>query len=195
MKAVHYYLQTSVLTAVFLLSPAWAANAANPEIPNFHQVTDLIYRGGQPTDEGWKSLAKLGIKTVIDLRRPGEHSTELEEKAVKAAGMRYVNIPMEGIVAPPEEKITQALSLLRAGKPVFVHCRQGRDRTGTVIACYRIAHQGWQNQRALKEAKSHGMHWFEVGMKSYVMSFQAPVQRAEVKTALAPAAVVPGSAP
>ena len=156
--------------------PVWAAGADAQGIPNFHQVNKNLFRGGQPTGEGWKHLAKLGVKTVIDLRRENEkgtHSIKAESRAVEAAGMRYVSIPMQGIVAPSEEQISKAMSLLESGEPVFVHCREGKDRTGTVIACYRIKNEGWQNHRALKEAKARGMHWVEIGMKSYISSYRA----------------------
>src|SRR5450432_3025944 len=54
-------------------------------IPNFHQVNERLYRGAQPADSGWDSLAKLGVKVVIDLRRDGEegHSIAAEAHAVQ----------------------------------------------------------------------------------------------------------------
>jgi protein tyrosine/serine phosphatase len=55
---------------------------------------------------------------------------------------------------------------------VFVHCRRGKDRTGTVIACYRIQHDGWDNRHALEEAKEHGMSSFERAMRAYILSFK-----------------------
>jgi tyrosine-protein phosphatase SIW14 len=150
----------------------WGAEIQMPGIPNFHQVNDRVYRGAQPTEEGWKSLAKLGVKTVIDLCREGEHSSESEARAVQAAGMRYVSVPMNGYIAPSDEQVAKVLQLLNSGEPVFVHCKLGRDRTGTVIACYRIKHEGWQNEKALQEAKSYGLHPLEFGMKRYVLAFQ-----------------------
>jgi protein tyrosine phosphatase (PTP) superfamily phosphohydrolase (DUF442 family) len=122
--------------------------------------------------DAWPSLAKLGVKTVIDLRLTDEHSTTEEARAVAAAGMRYVSVPMKGVVAPTHEQIAKVLKLLDSQDPVFVHCRRGADRTGTVIACYRIAHDGWGNQQALAEAKSLGMAWTQLGLKSYIKSFQ-----------------------
>ncbi|HYL38869.1 MAG TPA: tyrosine-protein phosphatase [Bryobacteraceae bacterium] len=156
------------------LTPAWGAEPTAPGVPNFHQVNDRIFRGGQPADGGWKSLADLGIKLVVDLRPPSEHPTGREEQAVQAAGMRYVNMPMKGLRAPSDQEIAQALAILESSSqtPIFVHCRRGSDRTGTVIACYRIAHDHWPNGKALQEALSHGMSRIERGMQHYVLNFK-----------------------
>ena len=69
-------------------------------VPNFHQVDEHVYRGAQPRGEGFASLAKIGIRTVIDLR--GEHS---EEDAVQSAGMRYVRLPWREFKAPTDSQI------------------------------------------------------------------------------------------
>jgi tyrosine-protein phosphatase SIW14 len=143
-----------------------------PSIPNFHQVNDHVFRGAQPAADAWQALAKLGVKTVIDLRRPDEHSTDAEAQAVTAAGMKYFNFPMKGVVAPSDEQVSKILAMLDSKEPVFIHCKRGADRTGAVIACYRIARDGWQHKQALSEAKSLGMSWTQVGLKRYVMSFQ-----------------------
>ena len=160
--------------------PAWAANA-NVEaagIPNFHQVNEHVYRGAQPTDDGWHSLAQLGVKTVIDLRRKGEHSTPSEQKAVEAAGMHYINVPMNGVMAPSDADVSKVLAILNSSEPVFVHCKEGKDRTGTVIAVYRMLHDHWENDKALQEAESYGMHWVEFGMKRYIATYRVSTQNA-----------------
>jgi protein tyrosine phosphatase (PTP) superfamily phosphohydrolase (DUF442 family) len=120
-------------------------------------------------------LERLGVKTVIDLRQQGEHSVKAEQRVVEAASMDYFSVPMKGFVAPTDESISKVLAVLQSSDagPVFVHCRQGVDWTGAVIACYRIAHDGWRNQAALDEAKSYGMHRVEVGLKRYVLRFSS----------------------
>lgn len=179
------------LLALLVPLAAWAGEASIEGIPNFHQVNEHIYRGGQPADPGWNGLARLGVKTVIDLRLEGEHPTQREAQAVQALGMQYVNIPMHGVVAPSDEQVAKALAFLDSDNPVFVHCKRGADRTGTVIACYRMEHDHWDSQRALHEAKSYGMSWLQIGMKRYVLNFQGIAERAATAPALQTAAGLP----
>jgi uncharacterized protein (TIGR01244 family) len=118
-------------------------------------------------------LAKLGVKTVIDLRPASEHSLSKEARIVEAAGMVYVSQPMAPLAAPTNEEIRKILSLLDSSAqwPVFIHCRRGADRTGTVIACYRIAHDQWANEEALREARTYGLSPLEIGMRHFIHSF------------------------
>ncbi len=179
MQPHHHGLALLALALSLSLSPARAESlgkvpviAQVTGIPNFHQVNDHVFRGAQPSAEAWPSLAKLGVKVVIDLRREDEHSTAAEAQAVTASGMTYFNVPMKGVVAPTNEQITKVLALLNSEGPVFVHCKRGADRTGAVIACYRIAHDRWANKQALHEAKSLGMRWTQFGLKDYIKDFR-----------------------
>ena len=151
--------------------PAFAGNLPVTGVPNFHQVNEHIFRGAQPSAEGFQSLAKTGVKVVIDLRPAAEHSTAEEARAVEAAGMRYVNVPIKSRTTPSNEQMGNIMALFNSGEPVFVHCHAGKDRTGAVIACYRIAHDGWKSDHALNEARSFGMGSTQFGLKDYVKAF------------------------
>jgi protein tyrosine phosphatase (PTP) superfamily phosphohydrolase (DUF442 family) len=167
-----FALALSLSAAPAHVATSGTVPVAVPGIPNFHQVNDHVFRGGQPASDAWSALAKLGVKTIIDLRREDEHSTQAEAQAVTAAGMQYINIPMKGVVAPSGEDVSRILTILNSPDPVFVHCHRGADRTGAVIACYRIAHDKWDRKQALHEAKSLGMAWTQVGLKHYIMAYQ-----------------------
>ena len=151
------------------------AGSDTPAIPNFHQVDAHLFRGAQPAANDFQALARMGIKTVLDLRE--ESHAPAEAKLVEAAGMRYISLPMSGLIAPSDDQIARALAILddSTSGPVFVHCRRGADRTGTVIACYRIAHDGWQNRQALDEASTFGMSWAEQSMRSYVLHYHPQI--------------------
>ncbi len=189
-------LARSQALALSILMAACLAQAASseefPGLPNFHNVDPQIFRGGQPTPKGFQQLAKLGIKTVIDLREPGSRSLT-EKRVVEAAGMRYVSVPMRGFHTPTAGQISKVLSLFNdsSAGPVFVHCRRGADRTGTVVACYRISHDGWQNTRALAEARSLGMSIFQRSLRTYVLGYKSA--RSVSASAVQPA-ITPGRA-
>jgi protein tyrosine/serine phosphatase len=165
----------TLATCAFLfgLSTLASADPAVKGVPNFHTVNDQVLRGGQPTDAGFGKLAAMGVKTIIDLQEEGSRSHD-EKKLVKALGMRYINIPMKGMTTPTEKQISHALKALddTSGGPVFIHCKRGADRTGVVIACYRVKHDGWDNQKALSEARDYGMSWYQFPLQRYVRSYE-----------------------
>lgn len=119
-----------------------------------------------------KELAARGIKTVVNLRGEDEYTREQEAEA-RAAGLRYFSVPLPGYGRPRDEQVEKVLALITDSRnwPVFVHCRHGEDRTGTIIACYRISQEGWSAEEAKKEAKRHGMSRFQFGMKSFIKDY------------------------
>src|ERR1051326_2503171 len=151
--------------------PVFAGSSA-PGIKNFYQVDGHVYRGAQPTVEGFEYLARIGVGTVIDLREADERSAS-EQDLVRAAGMKYINVPMTGLTPPSESEISRILEILEdnGSGPVFVHCKRGADRTGAVIAAYRIDHDHWENARALHEALSLGMRFFQLPRQNYILRF------------------------
>jgi tyrosine-protein phosphatase SIW14 len=160
--------------ALFLpLALASAAPRVNG-VPNFQIVNEHVLRGGQPTSEGFRNLAANGVKTVVDLREADQRA-EAEKEIVESLGMKYVNIPMQGMTTPTDQQISKALKLMKndSAGPVFVHCQRGADRTGAVVACYRIEHDNWNNVKALHEARGFGMRWYQLQLQSYVLAYHS----------------------
>jgi hypothetical protein len=122
-------------------------------IPDFAEVTPTLYRGAQPRNHGFQTLAKMGVQIVVDLR--GDRDGERKE--VTSLGMQYV--PMHWECSFPKDRIfADFLTLIRKnrGKKIFIHCRVGDDRTGMMIAAYRMAEEGWSPKQAMAEMTKYG---------------------------------------
>jgi tyrosine-protein phosphatase SIW14 len=155
------------------LQLVFAGEKPAAHVRSFEKVNEQVYRGGDPTAVGLTELGAMGIKVDLDLREASD-ATKVEKEQAEKLGMKYVNIPMKPFSAPANDAMEHALVLLGQPRPgpVFVHCRRGKDRTGVVIACYRIQHDGWSNQQALEEARKHGMSFTERSMRAYILHFK-----------------------
>jgi len=178
------------LTAlVFAVALPFAATAGTSVagVGNFQKLNEHVYRGAQPTEQGFQNLSKLGIQMIVDLQEVGDARAVDEAKWVKAAGMQYVSVPMKGMETPSDENVAKVLALLEntSTGPVFVHCHRGADRTGGVIACYRIQHDHWDNTKALAEARSMGMSWYQLAIQHYVRDYKPKISN-EVLATVAP---------
>ena len=145
-------------------------------VPRFHRVAPGIYRGGQPEPEGFKWLKQQGIKTIINLRR--EHD---EREEIEALGLNYVYLPMDAREEVPMSTLHAFLSTLTnpALQPVFIHCRRGADRTGFMVAIYRVAEEGWSAKRAYSEARDNGLRWWYRGLKRQLYEYAEKIKSGE----------------
>jgi protein tyrosine/serine phosphatase len=180
------------LCAVVVLASMGVAQGtlSYKELPNFHKVSDTLYRGAQPLNGASKKLAELGVKTIINLRGEAELTVQ-ERKEAEAAGLHYFSAPMPGLSAPADYEVARVMAIIDnpENQPVFIHCQHGADRTGTIGAIYRISHDGWTAERALAEAKTYGMSWAEFGMKRYIADYYKKKQtqtRAQSASATTP---------
>jgi tyrosine-protein phosphatase SIW14 len=142
-------------------------------IRNFGEVTPRLYRGGQPTEKGFEALARMGIDIVVDSRATLRES---EGREVRKLGMQYYAI--EWHCPFPKDKImAKFLKIVHDNpeKKIFVHCRLGNDRTGMLVASYRMAEQGWTPDEAMKEMEAFGFnrlhHFMCMGVPGYVKEF------------------------
>jgi protein tyrosine phosphatase (PTP) superfamily phosphohydrolase (DUF442 family) len=150
---------------------------ALPGLPNFGKVTETLYRGGQPTPEGYRSLQRLGVQIVVDFRY-NEDEIQAGRRAAEALGMQYINIPWSAKQDPNNQQVAQFLKLVNAnsGKRIFTHCHAGEDKTGVMIAAYRMEMQHWSPDQALAEMWAFGFrddlrHFWDYRLEEYVRRF------------------------
>ncbi|MCE1225479.1 MAG: tyrosine-protein phosphatase [Geobacteraceae bacterium] len=146
-----------------------------PGLGNAGRVAPGVYRGEQPGPGGYTTLKQLGIKTVIDLR-----TSESEKAQVEAAGMRAIAVPIEMTRKGLKEKVDQVVALMAdpANQPVYVHCRHGQDRTGIVVAAYRMTLDNWSLKDVEAEMQSFGFNDVWVNFKKFIRSYKAPAGKA-----------------
>ena len=144
----------------------WAKDVNLGGVPNCHKVSDDLYRGAQPSEEGMRQLEKLGIKTVVNLRAFHSDSDELKD-----ANFGSEHIPVKPW-HPEDEEVVRFLKIVtdKNQTPVFVHCQHGADRTGTMCAIYRIAVQGWTKDESIEEMTkgNFGFHEIWVNLVNYI---------------------------
>ena len=134
----------------------WAQQLEAPGVENLHKVSDFLYRGAQPTEEGMKQLKEIGIKTIVNLR-----SFHSDRGEIGDTGLSYEHIFMKTWHAEDKE-VALFLKIVTDPNrtPAFVHCQRGADRTGTMCAIYRVAVQGWSKDEAIKEMTKGGFGFY-----------------------------------
>ena len=149
-----------------------AAPRPDAELPNFQRVNENLYRGAQPAPGGFQKLSALGVKTVVNLRGADANSLA-EEREARAAGLQYFNVPLPSYAKPRDEQVERVLAVIGAPEnwPVFVHCKRGSDRTGIVVAAYRISRDGWTSEQAKREAAHYGLSRAQFEMRDYITDY------------------------
>lgn len=125
------------------------------EVGNWHRVSAQLYRSAQPSRAGFAEIKQRGIRSVLNLRALHDDDDEAE-----GLGLELYRVPMYAF-SLNEDQVVEALRIIhQAPKPILVHCLHGADRTGTIVALYRILFQNWSKDAALREMTSdvYGFH-------------------------------------
>jgi protein tyrosine/serine phosphatase len=178
------HLAGLIITAA-IVSPAFAKDptsgaAAAPvaasavHIDNFGRVNEHFYRGALPTARDLVDLAKIGVKTTIDLTEGDGDSNE--QRLAEAAGLKFFKIAMNTRVVPTAEQIATFLKIVNdpENQPVYVHCVGGKHRTGVMTAIYRMTQENWAADRAFQEMKIYkfGADFLHPEFKKFVLAFK-----------------------
>jgi tyrosine-protein phosphatase SIW14 len=152
----------------------WAQPVPSKALKNWYRVSDEVYRSEQPTREGFAEIRAEGIKTIVNLR--SHHS---DAALIEGLGLSLVEVPMNAANFTGDDIVKALRAIQTAGKPVLVHCQYGSDRTGVVIAMYRIVFEGWTREEALAELRDggFGFHPYYTNIPRFILeSDPAPIR-------------------
>jgi hypothetical protein len=141
-------------------------------LPLFRSAGAGYLRGAQPGRGGVELLARLGVKTLVDLRSKYDRTPGLEAEA-EQAGLQYYWLPLSVWDPPDDSQTTEFLDVVgdQSRRPVYVFCTDGVNRTGEMTAIYRVMHDGWKIELALKEMDEAGFSPYYYSLRNYVWSY------------------------
>jgi tyrosine-protein phosphatase SIW14 len=133
----------------------WAQPIIGSSLDNFYKVSEGVYRSEQPDSEDFDSIISIGIGEILSLR---EHHSDNDEAETHKVTLHRIEVNTGKM---NEEQLKEALKIIIDRKsPILVHCWHGSDRTGAVIASYRVVVEGWSKEKAIDELQngSFGYH-------------------------------------
>jgi len=151
------------------------------DICDFHKVDSDLYRGSHPKCSGYVKLAELGVRTIVNLQ--GAAGRDLRDCESKLPGIAFrfhvvsVNIDyLEiGLTGVPDEKLRRLFAeIQRAPKPLFVNCKFGKDRTGAVVALYRMRRHEMTFSQAEREAHYYRLTPRVIGLTRTLNRYRNP---------------------
>lgn len=144
----------------------WAQPVPSKALKNWYRVNADVYRSEQPTREGFEEARRIGIKTIVNLRR--HHS---DAPLIEGLGLALVEVPMNAGDFGEDDIVKALRAIQTAEKPVLVHCQFGSDRAGVVIAMYRIVFEGWTKEEALAELRDggFGFHAYYTNIPRFIL--------------------------
>lgn len=158
-------------------SEKWADQISTTSLTNFFKISTDIYRSEQPDADQFIQLSKFGIVSVLNLR---EHHTDNSEAKLTSLVLYHVPMEVEDI---KDADVVAALKVLRdCDKPVLVHCKHGADRTGLIVAMYRIVFQNWTKEEALDELLHGGFGFHPVfkNIPQYIMKIDVDLLKKQL---------------
>ena len=129
----------------------WATKVELQGLNNMYKVDNDLYRSEQPKAKAMFLLDSMKIKTILNVRRirNDRHEAKNTKLVLKHVPINTWFINYDDVVASLKE-------IVKSEKPILIHCKHGSDRTGCIVAAYRMVKCGWTKEESIKEFKDGG---------------------------------------
>ena len=157
----------------------WATAVSGTSVPNLYLVEPGLYRSAQPAGAGFRELETLGIRSVLDVS-----GGDLDREGARGTRLKLFHVPMTAF-GLHDRRVLEALAILAdpANRPILIHCQHGADRTGAIVALYRVLAQGWSKEDAVREMAEGGFHHSSLwrNLDRYVLDADTATLRGRLK--------------
>lgn len=142
----------------------------SPAIANSCVATPgALWRGAKPDAPGAAALVSLGVRTVVNLELVHDDRDAFRLARPSTSGSASIDYFRIGdwepnvVIAPAllDSHVADFLAIVRTqARPIYVHCRSGQNRTGVMIAAYRVMIEGASIESAIGEMGGYRGVWF-----------------------------------
>ena len=138
-------------------------------VPNYTRVDATVACAGATPVQALAEIKQNGFASVINFRLPEEKGADIEESKAMATklGLKYIHLPLQ----TPTPEIADAFLKAVAdpsNQPVYIHCGSA-NRVGAMWFIKRVKLDGWDTDRAMKEAELIGLR--SPNLKTFALEY------------------------
>lgn len=141
---------------VFVRESNWAQKVSLNGFDNLYKIDDALYRSEQPNSAGMILLDSMGVTTIFNVR-----NIKTDNHEAKNTRLKLIHIPINTWTISYEEVVITMKAIMNGKAPMLIHCKHGSDRTGCIVAVYRMVKCGWSKEEAIREFRTGGFGFHE----------------------------------
>ncbi|MDR2982954.1 MAG: tyrosine-protein phosphatase [Puniceicoccales bacterium] len=135
----------------------WGQPVQSTTLGNFYKISPDLFRSEYPAQEDIADIKEQGIKSIINLRSSNDRSEVFQAEGLTT----YWHKTNAGSISQ-QDMVDVFKFFEKSPKPALIHCWHGSDRTGFIVAGYRIIYQGWSKEEAIRELRQGGYGFHEI---------------------------------
>ena len=127
---------------------------------NLHWISPEMARANQPSPRQIARYAKMGVRTILNLRGVSDTGYyALEREACAEHGVALIDARMHSREPPSREQVLEAKRLFQTIEyPALMHCKSGADRAGVMAVLYMHFRQGKPIAEAIEQLSLKYLH-------------------------------------
>lgn len=138
----------------------------------FDRIDETVILGALPLRSVTDEILKLNVSGIVSMTESHETRrwvTTEKEWAERGITQLVLSTP-DLIAAPSQSKLVTGVQFLlnhvERRQQVYVHCKAGRTRSATLVACYLMQRHGWSPEESVEFIRARRPH-IKIRMKQW----------------------------